>query len=190
MWVLIILYFQILFAFIKYIYRYSGIIYCTAWLGTLIYNSVAASWLASDKCTSTEYYGLAMFNTIFYFVVGFFFMLTVTLVLFIRALILTRSTVSPQKAKQAPKEQELGESEEKMIEEKEEPEDLDQEEEPEDRALNQNKMIHRKTKDPVDEDEEDDTSGRMRNADPIDEDEEEEANNVEDQLERELEKIT
>ena len=183
MWALILLYFQLLFAFIKYIYKWSSYIFCVIWFGSLIFNWVAASWVAMNTCTSTELYGLALFNTIFYFIVQFLFMLTVTLVLFIRALILTRSSVTPHKPKEAPKEH-LGESEERMIEDKD---DHHANGEGED-DTEDDKAKLRMTKEPR-QDIEEEKQPRRRNNDPEDEDEEEPEQKVEDELENELEKI-
>ena len=138
-----------------------------------------------NTCTSTELYGLAMFNTIFYFAVAFLFMLTVALTLFIRAVVLTRSTVSPQKTKETPKEQ-LGESEERMIEEKEEEKDAGEGEEGEEDTEDDKKKFKR-NKDPEDEPEEEKQPTR-KNIDPVDEEGEGELN-IEDALENELDKI-
>lgn len=126
-----------------------------------------------------------MYNTILYFVVAFLIMLTVVLVLFIRAVILTRSTVTPQKVKDSPKEH-LGESEERMMEDKEEVKAIDAGEGEEDTEDDKNK--HKRNKDPEDEPEEEEVKQPTRkNNDPVDEDEEDA--NPEDELEDELDKI-
>ena len=112
-------------------------------------------------------------------------MITAVLILFLRALIITRSAVGPAKQKVEPKV-ELGESEERMIEDKGE----QWEGEGEDNTEDQRKL--KKTKDPTGDDQENDGNfKRKKNVDPEDEDEDEEVHdeNIEDELEKELNEI-
>ena len=84
-WSLIILYSQILFNIIRKLYQWSGILYMVGIILSLTYHCVAAAWLSFNDCNDTSLYGLAMYNTVYFFVYCAV-MLAITLALFFRAL--------------------------------------------------------------------------------------------------------
>lgn len=207
LWALIIVYFQILFMLIKPLYRVSGILYFLVLLGSMIFHSVAAKWLDDNQCTDTKIYGLAMFNTIFFFIL-FGVIMTGASVLFIRGLAINCCKKKPGTGQKKKEEDErLAVSEERMLNDKahgngeEEMEENTEDEKNKTKRTLQHRASEeggrRKNNDPEDEDEDgDERAGKRRGNDPEDEDEEQiedggERNdeNIEDELEEELNQI-
>lgn len=117
-WTMIILYSNILFIICPYVYKWSGIAYVVAMILSLAFHCVAAVWLSSNKCDDTSLYGMAMFNTVFFFIY-LLFMTVFILVLFLKGVI----AHNKQNSKKKDDDEKIEESEERMLPEKDNNED-------------------------------------------------------------------
>mmetsp|Transcript_38597 Transcript_38597/g.38129 ORF Transcript_38597/g.38129 Transcript_38597/m.38129 type:complete len:91 (+) Transcript_38597:278-550(+) len=67
-WVLLALYAQIIFTLSKIAYPFTGLVYMICLFGGLIFHIVGIVWIAEEDCTDTDWYKLALANTIIFFV--------------------------------------------------------------------------------------------------------------------------
>lgn len=170
-WVLIIIYGQILFILPKFSYFIAGVLYLIAMLGGFGFHIAGIVWLAGNDCTDTHLYGMAVYNTVLFYLY-FVIMITVLLTLVLKGI---KSHNKQHKRVNNPRKEELGESEERMMDDRNTGRENENAKEPDDNTSGDQNNRKRPTIDPEDEEEE-----VNQNKDEEDEEEEEPEQKVED----------
>lgn len=108
-WVLLVIYGQLLFTIWKPAYPYTGLAYLVSLVGGLIFHIVGIIWIADEDCTDTDWYYLAVVNTVIFFIF-FCIILIGTIIMFFVGKPKEETRVKPQKTSEH-----VEESEERMM---------------------------------------------------------------------------
>ncbi|CAI2372574.1 unnamed protein product [Moneuplotes crassus] len=114
LWVLIVIYTQILFSISMKVYPFCGFVYIICLLGGLVYHIVGIIWVLDEDCTDTDWYILGIANSIIFFIF-FVIILVGALICFLIGLSGSKS----QKVKPEEKEDNAEISEERILENEE-----------------------------------------------------------------------
>lgn len=109
-WVLVLIYTQILFSVSKFAYPFWGLAYLICLVGGLIFHIVGIVWIADEDCTDTDWYLMALSNTIVYFIFS-----TLILIGGLICFFIGNSKAPKQKVKPQEREENVEESEERIL---------------------------------------------------------------------------
>lgn len=70
LWVLLVIYIQILFTISRRLYPFWGLAYLICLSGGMIYHIVGIIWVAEEDCTDTDWFLLGLSNTIIFYVLS------------------------------------------------------------------------------------------------------------------------